>query len=105
MDFIDGLLPDSKGKTSVLVVVERLSKYAHFLPLAYPYSATTIVQTFFDTVFKLQGLSEKIVCDRGDIFTSDFWKELFGLQGSSFNFSLSYQPQTNGQTKVVNRVL
>lgn len=82
MDFLDGLLPNSKGKTSVLVVVERLSKYAHFLPLAHPYSATKIAQTFFDMVFKLHGLSKKIVCDQDDIFTSDFWKELFRLQGT-----------------------
>lgn len=85
MDLVDGL-PNSKGKTSSLVVVDCLSKYAHFSALSHPYSDTTIAQVYFDNVVKQHGLPETIVCDRDVIFTSEFWKQLFNLQGP-FNFS------------------
>lgn len=62
IDFVDGL-PFSNGKISILVVVNRLSKYAHFIALKHPYSATTVAQQFFDAVLKLHGLRESIVCD------------------------------------------
>lgn len=85
MDLVDGL-PNSKGKTSSLVVVDCLSKHAHFSALSHPYSAATIAQVYFDNVVKQHGLPETIVCDRDVIFTSEFRKQLFNLQGP-FNFS------------------
>ena len=104
MDFIDGL-PPSQGKTAILVVVDRLSKYAHFIPVAHPYIAVGIAQVFFDNIFKLHGMLKTIVCDRDSTFTSAFWTELFKLHGTCFNFSAAYHPQTDGQTEVVNRIL
>ncbi|KAI5316983.1 hypothetical protein L3X38_036690 [Prunus dulcis] len=104
MDFIDGL-PKSNGKTTIFVIVDRLSKFAHFIPVSHPYTATTIAQIFFDHIFKLYGMPQSIVCDRDPTFTSLFWRELFRLQGTSFNFSSSYHPQTDGQTEVVNRTV
>ena len=104
MDFVEGL-PKSKGKFVIMVVVEQMTKYSHFLPLAHPYSAETVAQLFYEQVFRLHGLPQSIVCDRDPIFTSHFWTELFKLQGTRFNFSSANHPQTYGQTEVVNRTL
>ena len=104
MDFIDGL-PASQGKSTILVVVDRLSKYSHFIPISHPYTAVSIAQIFFEHIFKLHGMPKSIVCDRDVTFTSSFWKELFRLNGTSFNFSSSYHPQTDGQSEVVNKTL
>lgn len=104
MDFIDGL-PNSNGKTTIFVVVDRLSKYAHFVPLSHPYTAVTVAMSFFDNIFKLHGMPKTIVCDKDLAFTSLFWTELFALNGIRFNFSSAYHPQTDGQSEVVNRTL
>ncbi|GKB90530.1 putative mitochondrial protein [Tanacetum coccineum] len=78
MDFIDGL-PMSKGKSFLLVVVDRLSKYGHFIPLTHPYSALTMAQAFLDNIYKLHGLPKVIVSDRDTVFLSRFWTELFKM--------------------------
>ncbi|XP_057986604.1 uncharacterized protein LOC131171153 [Hevea brasiliensis] len=89
MDFIDGL-PPSSGKTSVLVVIDRLSKYAHFLPLSHPYSAKVIAELFVNGVVKYHGMPRSIVSDRDPIFMSHFWREFFKLSGTQLNMSSSY---------------
>ena len=104
MDFIEGL-PKSRGKDSILVVVDRLSKYAHFLALAHPFSAATVAQVYFEQVFKLHGLPKNIVSDRDSIFLSRFWQELFSLLKVAIHMSSAYHPQSDGQTEVVNRCL
>jgi hypothetical protein len=62
MDFIEGL-PNSNGYTVIVVVVDRQSKYAHFIPLRHPYSAQQVAQIFFDQVVKLRGVPKSIVLD------------------------------------------
>ena len=78
MEFLEGL-PISKGMSVIWVVVDRLSKYAHFIPLAHSYSATSIAQSFLNNIYKLHGLPNSIVSDRDKIFTITFWQELFKL--------------------------
>jgi len=71
LDFIERL-PKSRGKDTILVVVDRLSKYAHFLPLSHPFSAVTVAQLYFDNVFKLHGIPKTMVSDRDKVFVSQF---------------------------------
>jgi hypothetical protein len=73
MDFIEGI-PKSNGYNAILVVVDRYTKYAHFLPLKHPYTASQIATTFLDNVVKLHSLPSSIVSDRDKVFTSVFWQ-------------------------------
>lgn len=76
MDFIEGL-PMSDGANTILVVVDRFTKYAHFIPMKHPFSAQQVGRIFVDSVVKLHGMPKSIVSDRDRIFTSTFWRLLF----------------------------
>lgn len=75
MDFIDGL-PVSGGFTTVWVVVDMLSKYAHFVPIKHPYTASTIAQLFVTHIYKLHGMPRVILSDRSPAFTSLFLERI-----------------------------
>ncbi|XP_019253895.1 PREDICTED: uncharacterized protein LOC109232588 [Nicotiana attenuata] len=102
MDFIEGL-PKSQGKSVIWVVVDRLTKYAHFIGVSHPYSASDIARLFMDHVFKLHGMPEDIVSDMDPVFTSKLWQELFSMHGVTLSTSTAYHPQSDSQTEVVNR--
>ncbi|XP_026439743.1 uncharacterized protein LOC113338565 [Papaver somniferum] len=104
MDFVDGI-PTSNKKNVILVVVYRITKYAHFIALHHPYSASSVAQVFLNHIFKLHGLPASIVSDRDKVFTGNFWTYLFKSLGTSLNLSSAYHPQTVGQTERVNACL
>lgn len=104
LDFIEGL-PKSQGYDTILVVIDKFSKYSHFLPLAHPFSALSVAHLYFNNVYKLHGLPEALLSDRDRIFTSTLWKELFKLTDTQLLMSSSYHPQTDGQTERLNQCL
>ncbi|CAL9248404.1 unnamed protein product, partial [Arabidopsis halleri] len=104
LDFIEGL-PPSTGKHCILVVVDRLSKQAHFIALSHPYTALDVAQAFLDHIYKLHGMPQNIISDRDPTFLSDVWTELFRVNGVDLRFSTAYHPQTDGQTEATNKTL
>ncbi|MCH86853.1 transposon Tf2-1 polyprotein, partial [Trifolium medium] len=104
LDFITGL-PKSKGYDAILVVVDRLSKYSHFILLKHPYNAKSIAELFVKEVVRLHGIPQSLISDRDPIFISHFWRELFKHQGTKLKMSSAYHPETDGQTEVINRCL
>ncbi|XP_061376328.1 uncharacterized protein LOC133318356 [Gastrolobium bilobum] len=104
MDFIVGL-PLSKGFTTVLVVVDRMSKFAYFGPLPTSFTASTVATLFCDLVVRIHGFPRSILTDRDQIILSKFWSHLFKLSGTTLRTTSSYHPQSDGQTEVTNRYL
>ena len=104
MDFITDL-PLVGGHDTVLVIVDRFSKMAHFVPCSKTISGEETVDLFLKNVVRLHGLPEDITSDRGSQFISHFWRRLLQTFGTSVNLSSTYHPQTDGQTERVNQIL
>lgn len=104
LDFIEGL-PRSGGFDTVLVIVDKFSKYAHFIPLAHPFTALQVAKLFMKEIFRLHGLPLALISDRDKVFTSKVWQELFKLCLTEIRLSSAYHPQTDGQTERANQCL
>nr|AAQ56440.1 putative polyprotein [Oryza sativa Japonica Group]AAQ56491.1 putative polyprotein [Oryza sativa Japonica Group] len=105
MDFITGLPRTSSRHDSIWVVVDRLTKVAHFIPVHTTYTGKRLAELYLARIMCLHGVPKKIVSDRGSQFTSKFWQKLQEELGTHLNFSIAYHPQTNGQTERVNQIL
>jgi IS30 family transposase len=105
MDFIVGLPRTQKEYNSIWVVVDRLTKVAHFISVNITYSAARLAELYISRIICLHGVPKKIVSDRGSQFTSRFWEQLHDLLDTKLRFSTAYHPQTDGQTERTNQVL
>jgi len=105
MDFITGLLKIVKQHDSIMVIVYRLTKVAHFSPVKSTFLASDVAQVFIRDVVRLHGVPNNIVLDRDVKFTSKFWNELFASLGIYLAFNITYHPQTDGQIERVNMIL
>jgi hypothetical protein len=104
MDFLEGL-PKVHGKSVILTVVNRFSKYAHFIALGHPYTATSVARAFFDGIVHLYGFPSSIVSDRDPVFTGHVCRDLLKMAGVKLCMSTAFHPQTDGQSEIVNKVL
>jgi len=104
LDFIEGL-PISYKSDVIMVVVDKFTKYGHFIALSHPFTALQVAQAYMNNVYKLHGLPQSIISDRDRIFTSKVWQELFKLSDTQLLMSSSYHPQTDGQTERLNQCL
>ena len=104
MDFI-GELPDAHGYNAIMVVVDRLSKRAHFIPTHTTLDASGTARIFAKEVWRHHGLPSDVVSDRGVQFVADFTRELYRLLDIKVSASTAYHPQSDGQTERVNQEL
>jgi transposase InsO family protein len=88
-----------------MVVIDKVSKIAHFIPINSTFKAINIAEIFMKEIFRLHGIPKMVISDRDVKFTSSFWKELFAGLNINLNFSTSYDPQTDGQTERTNQIV
>jgi hypothetical protein len=103
MDFIIGFPRTSKQHDSIMVLVDKITKYAHFIPLKTTHKAADVDDIFLKEVARLHEIPKMILSDRDSKLTSNFWKGLFKGFRMNLNFSTTYHPKFDGQTERVNR--
>jgi len=104
LDFITHL-PSSHDFSTILMVVDRHSKFGHFIALKANFNSKVVAKAFINHVAKIHGFPRTIVSDRDRIFISSFWQHLFRDQGTTLATSFAYHPQSDGQTEVLNKTL
>ena len=102
-DFITGLPMTKDGLDAILVIVDRLSKWAYFVPTVTTINARETARLFHATVCARHGVPKHLVSDCDAKFTSYFWQGLFDAMGTTLAMPTGYHPQTDGQTERVNR--
>jgi hypothetical protein len=99
MDFVVDLPYSPHGKDVIWVVIDRLTKVAHFIPMKQTSSATDLVPLYIKEVVRLHGVPKSIVLDRDSKFVSKFWQSLHKAMGTKLDMSVAFHPQTNGQSE------
>uniref|UniRef100_A0A2N9IIP1 Integrase catalytic domain-containing protein n=1 Tax=Fagus sylvatica TaxID=28930 RepID=A0A2N9IIP1_FAGSY len=99
MDFVSGLPRTRKDHDSIWVIVDRLTKSAHFLAVKTTYSLSRLARLFVDEIVRLHGAPVSILSDRDPRFTSRFWPRLHQAMGTRLSFSTAFHPQSDGQTE------
>ena len=98
MDFVTGLPKSSKGNTAIWVVVDRLTKTAHFVPYKSEITLDEMARLYSKKIIRLHGVPQIIISDRDSRLTSHFWKSFQKALGSELRFSTTFHPQTDGQS-------
>ena len=98
MDFITGFPKSQKGNNAIWVIIDRLSKVAHFLLVRDDIRASQLADLYMAQIVPLHGVPLRIISDRGSLFVSKFWQSFQTALGTRLNFSTAYHPQTDGQT-------
>jgi hypothetical protein len=96
MDFIVGLPLTARKKYSIWVIVDRLTKTAHFITVHTTYSVQQYAELYMDHIVRLHGIPKTIISDRGTQFVAHFWEQLHECLGTKLIHSSSYHPQTEG---------
>jgi transposase InsO family protein len=102
MDFIVGLPNTSLRHDSIWVIVGRLTKTAHFLPVHTMYIVKKYAEIYLEQIVRLHGIPKTIISDHGAQFVARFWEQLQDALGTKLIQSSAYHPQTDGQTERVN---
>jgi transposase InsO family protein len=105
MDFVVGLPRTPKGNDSVWVIVDRLTKVAHFVPVKTQHRTERLAELYVEHILRLHRAPRSIVSDRGPQFVAKFWRSFRKLMGTTLNYNTTFHPQTDGQTERVNQVL
>jgi len=105
MDFIIGLPRSRTGNDSIWVVVDRLTKSAHFIPVKTTFTTDRLARIYIQEIVRLHGVADSFVSDRGATFTSRFWRSFQETIGTELDYSSPFHPQTDGQTERVNQIL
>ena len=105
MDFVSSFPLTQRKHDSIWVIVDRLTKSAHFLPIQLDYSMDQLAEQYVSEIVRLHGIPLSIVTDRDPRFTSRFWKELQSALGTRLNFSTAFHPQIYGQSERLIQVL
>jgi hypothetical protein len=104
-DFVTGLPRTQKGNDSIWVIIDRLTKVAHFIPVKTTFGGATLARIYLKDIVRLHGIPRKIVLDRGTKFTSKFWMSLQQAMGTKLDFSTTYHPRQMVRQKVSTRSL
>jgi hypothetical protein len=105
MDFIVGFPRTRDGYDSIWVIVDRLTKVAHFIPVKTTYTGVKLAELYMSRIVCLHGVPKSIVSDRGTQFTSRLWGKLHESMDTKLNFSSAYHPQTDSQTERTDQIL
>ena len=105
MDFVVGLPLTRRKHDSVWVVVDRLTKSAHFLPVRTDYLLDKLAELYIKEIVRLHGIPISIISDRDPRFTSRFWEKMQEALGTRLNFSIAFHPQTDGQSERVIQIM
>ena len=96
MDFIVGLLVTQRGNDSIRVIVDKLTKVAHFILIKANYRGNKLAQLYIDNILRLHGVLSRIVSDQGTQFTARFWKSLHAALGTHLDYSSANHPWIDG---------